>query len=192
MVSKGEHRENVKERLTELLARRAPPRVLAGREEALDAEFEALLTGLAAVVPHDIATFWPIFDAELSQVSAYRTWPTGNELSKAAAKASAKMPRAKEDRHRDDKDRDIGLRWTASRMVSGQGVGEGYLYGREAVELISRGLVSEQTMTAYRTAAYNARVKVYGQEAADVWEAEAKARHEDARVIFKQRRTMVY
>lgn len=77
---------------------------------------------------------------------------------------------------------------TARRMQAGEAVGEGYLYGREAVELIRRGLVDEATMRRYRSAAFLARKQAYGEAAALAWEAEGKDRHEDAKRAFYQRR----
>jgi hypothetical protein len=71
----------------------------------------------------------------------------------------------------------------AKRMAVGEPVGEGYLYGREACEMISRRLVSQDVMTAYRSGAFLARRELYGQPAAVEWERNAKANHELARAI---------
>lgn len=77
---------------------------------------------------------------------------------------------------------------TANRMKAGEPVGEGYLYGADAVELIFRGLVDEPTMRKYRSAAYFNRKSIYGHDAAVSWEEAAKQRHDAARSVFKAKR----
>ena len=67
------------------------------------------------------------------------------------------------------------------RMAEGKDVGENYLYGREAVELIRRKLVDEETMRLYRSAAFFARKEIQTEASALEWEAEAKARHQAAK-----------
>ena len=74
---------------------------------------------------------------------------------------------------------------TSARMQRGEAVGEGYLYGRLACELIQRGLVDKPTMTRYRSAAFLNRRNFYGQEAALAWEAERKAAHEAAKPMLR-------
>lgn len=75
-----------------------------------------------------------------------------------------------------------------NRMAANDPVGEAYLYGSDAVELIARGLVDEGTMRRYRSAAYFHRKDMYGQEAATAWEDSAKARHDAARVVYRERK----
>ena len=77
---------------------------------------------------------------------------------------------------------------TSNRMAEGEAVGEGYLYGADAVELIARQLVDQETMTRYRSAAFFRRKDIYGHDAALSWEAKAKARHDDAKAVFKAKR----
>ena len=69
------------------------------------------------------------------------------------------------------------------RMANGDPVGEGYLYGREACEMISRRLVSQDVMTAYRSGAFLARRDEYGIDLALEWERQARAEHEEARRV---------
>lgn len=77
---------------------------------------------------------------------------------------------------------------TGNRMAAGEPVGEGYLYGADAVELIARGLVDEPTMRRYRSAAFFHRKDIYGHDAAVAWEDAAKQRHDDARAVHRARR----
>lgn len=69
---------------------------------------------------------------------------------------------------------------TAKRMCAGETVGEGYLWGRQAVEALGRGGIDPALMAAYRSGAFLARRQQYGEDAAMRWEAEAKARHHAA------------
>lgn len=74
---------------------------------------------------------------------------------------------------------------TANRMNAGEVVGEGYLYGSDAVELGVRGLVDKDTMRKYRSAAYFKRKDIYGHDAAIAWEEAAQKRHDEAKAVYK-------
>lgn len=74
------------------------------------------------------------------------------------------------------------------RMRTGEPVGESYLWGRQAVELIARGLVDQPTMEGYRLGAFMARKEHYGEEEAIRWEEEAKARHLAAKEAYRHRK----
>ncbi len=74
----------------------------------------------------------------------------------------------------------------AKRMAVGEPVAEGYLYGREACEMISRRLVTKDVMDAYRQSAFLTRRQVYGHEAAVEWERRAKETHDHARLVHAE------
>lgn len=80
-------------------------------------------------------------------------------------------------------DEDGTYRIIATRFANGEPVGEGYLYGRAACEMISRRLVTKEVIEAYRSGAFLSRRGIYGQEAALKWEADAKGNHETARAV---------
>jgi hypothetical protein len=73
----------------------------------------------------------------------------------------------------------------AARMANGEPVGEGWFYGRLACELIASRLVDQGTVERYRSAAFLSRRATYGEAAALEWEAEAKARHAEGRVLYQ-------
>lgn len=73
-------------------------------------------------------------------------------------------------------------------MAEGEAVGEAYLYGSDAIELWARGLVDEETMRKYRSAAFFKRKDLYGHDAAIAWENDAKKRHDEAKAVFKAKR----
>ena len=77
---------------------------------------------------------------------------------------------------------------TSAKMRAGEPVSEGYLWGREAVQMIARGLIEQITMESYRTGAFMARKDQYGAQAAVQWEDEAKLRHLAAKEAYRQRK----
>jgi hypothetical protein len=170
--------------LTEWLESYSPPRSMAGNVEALQRESERLLSVLTKFAPAEGYNGWV---SSVLEQCAYqmktRAWPTVGELG--ATCSNARKARQGEptlttftfDVHE----------LNANRMKAGEAVGEGYLYGCEAVELIARGLVDRETMTRYRSAAFLSRKKMHGEESALAWEADAKQRHEDAKQARKER-----
>jgi len=77
---------------------------------------------------------------------------------------------------------------TSAKMRAGEPVSEGYLWGREAVQLIARGLIDQTTMESYRTGAFMACKDQYGEQAAMQWEDAAKLRHRSAKNTYHQRK----
>jgi hypothetical protein len=73
------------------------------------------------------------------------------------------------------------------RMTRGEPVGEGWLWGRLACELIAGRHVTREVMDRYRSGAFLARRAAYGEEAALEWEREAKDNHEIAKAVFRER-----
>jgi len=77
---------------------------------------------------------------------------------------------------------------TSAKMRAGEPVSEGHLWGREAVQLIVRGLIDQTTMESYRTGAFMARKGQYGEQAAIQWEDAAKLRQSSAKNTYHQRK----
>jgi hypothetical protein len=73
----------------------------------------------------------------------------------------------------------------AARMANGEPIGDGWLYGRLACQLIASRLVNQATMERYRSAAFLDRRSTYGEAAALAWEADAKARHAEGRIMYQ-------
>lgn len=162
-----------------------PPRNIAGKPEAMQREADRLLAVLVKFAPQEGYNGW--VDNVLEQVSYQmktRAWPTVGEIGAACSNArkdarkTGPVPTVAMDVYE----------LNANRMKASEPVGECYLYGREAVEMIARGLVDEATMTKYRSAAFFARKKAHGEESALRWEAEAKQRHDEARIIHREKR----
>lgn len=170
--------------LAEWLESYSPPRNIAGNATALQRESERLLGVLTKFAPQDGYNGW--VSSVLEQCSYQmktRAWPTVGELGAACSNARKSM-------RADAAPQSVALdvyELNASRMKAGEMVGEGYLYGREAVEMIARGLIDVEIMTKYRSAAFFARKDIHGEAAALAWEAEAKERHESAKRAHRER-----
>ena len=177
------HEADIKGRLVRYLDRRQMPRRLEGKGGAMEDEIRALLAAVIRVAPRNpehLAEWWPHFEAALGEIVAGGLWPTEREIRDAAKQAGTAAPSVSAPAPMKTEHEII-----SARMERGEPVGEGWLYGRAACELIKRGLVDQKTMTAYRSGAFLARREVYGEAAALAWEAEAKARHEAAKEAFR-------
>lgn len=177
------HEADVQGRLSRLLDRKQMPRRLEGKGGAMEDEIRALTKATLRNAPRSterLADWWPHFEAALGEIATGGLWPTEREIRDAAkavgttAPQVAVAPETKSD-----------LQIAADRMARGDGVAEGWLYGRAACELIRERLVDHDTMTRYRSAAFFARKEAYGEVAAKAWEAAARYRHEVAKESFR-------
>ncbi len=171
--------------LADWLALYSPPRNIAGKPDDVQREMDRLIAVLVKFAPVEGYNGWvqSVLD-QLAYQMKTRAWPTVGELGAACSNAR------KAARDANPQAPVIGLdvyELNASRMKAGEPVGEGYLYGREAVEIIARRLIDQETMTRYRSAAFLTRKQAHGEASALAWEAEVKERHESARRDYKNR-----
>jgi hypothetical protein len=168
----------------EWLDRYAPPRHLADKPDALQAEANDLLRIIGNHAPANGYAEW--LDAVLRRLTSTmtaRAWPAGGELTKAcraehqASPGKPVLPQAAID----------PAEMAARRMAAGQPVGESWLYGIGACELAARGLVEREVMMHYRSLAFLRRRDVHSEDAALEWERDAKERHEHAKALWKSR-----
>jgi hypothetical protein len=167
------------------LERYAPPRFMTDKPDAAQQEADALLRILGRHAPTQGYAEWlEGILRQLTENMTARTWPTGGEVSKAcrdANKFTSPRDTGKKSEMRD------AAQIVAQAMADGEPVGEAWLYGVAACELAARGLVTRELMDRYRSAAYFARRKTYGDAAALEWEAEAKERHEAGKALWRSR-----
>ena len=181
------HDADLKSKLTRFLGRKSPPKLLDSKPDMQSDEIAALVSALKRVAPRDpdrLSEWWKSFEPAMSETCG-RMWPTEKEIAqvgKATNERLRQMSPQPQSTFRLDP-----AEMAARRMSQGEAVGEGWLYGVSACELIARGLVDEATMRKYRSEAYFSRKRAYGEEKARQWEDEAKARHEHGRVIWKSR-----
>lgn len=158
------------------LDRRTMPRALEGKPQAVKDEVGALVATVARYAPRGgVEEWWPRFEAALGELSDTRAWPTEGEVRKAAQ--SVKGPALRNLAQGDECD---PINIAAKRMAAGDAVGDGYLWGRMAVDLIARGAVSDETLTQYRSALFHKRKALYGPNKALAMESADKDRHASA------------
>lgn len=177
------HEADIRARLNRLLDRKQMPKRLEGKGGAMEDEIRALTAAVTRNAPRNtdrLADWWPHFEAALGEIATGGLWPTEREIRDAARAVGNTAPQASVAPESKTEHQII-----ADRMARGDAVGEGWLYGRAACELIQRGMVDRETMTRYRSAAFFARKDIYGEVSALAWEAEAKARHEAAKEAFR-------
>lgn len=176
---------DIGQRLGKWLERYAAPTHLRDKPDAIQAEAESLARILCKMAPQDeyVPFLNRVFDGLDSQMKS-RFWPTSAEIGSVCANLR-RQPKASDDG--DNAPTLDPMEIISRRMQRGDPVGEGHLYGIAAVELIAAGKVTEQTMKAYRSGAFMARKATYGEAAALAWETEAKARHADAKDMYRQR-----
>lgn len=166
------------------LDRFAVPSHLADKPQAAQQEAEAILRMFLRYAPRDDVQ--PFLNRAFDNIDAAkksRYWPTPHEIGDVCSALAKRDARPVADSSTDMRPEAI----TGRRMAAGEAVGEGWLYGRLAVDLIAGGHVTKEVMTAYRSAAFFNRKDLYGEGAALEWEAEAKERHEAARVLHRTR-----
>ena len=176
------HQSDISGRLQRFLERRQMPRRLAGKEAATADELRALLGAVERGAPRGaeaLANWWPGFETALG-ANGNQYWPSEKDVTDACRKVAPPRPREMDPDGKPDECVIMGR-----RMEAGEAIGEPYVYGFKACELIRRGLVSEATMARYRSAFFLKRRSVYGEEAARAWEARAKAEHESAMSVSR-------
>lgn len=182
------HDSDLKSRLVRFLGRKQMPRRFEGKPSATDDEIAALLRVLvrnAPRAPDSIGRWWAGFEGALGEACG-AVWPTEKEVREAAERATKAIPPAALAGKGDSTDmRPIAV--TARKMAAGEPVGEDCLWGRTAVEMIAERLVDRGVMDRYRSGAFLKRRALYGEAAALAWEAEAKARHDAAKQVWRSR-----
>lgn len=147
----------ISDQLHSFLERYSPPRNLAGNERALQAELDELLRVLLTIAPTANGYVeWTIGTLRtLSERMQTRSWPTVGELYKVAMERRPK-PFKTIKIGAAESDRSHNVQIMARRMKSGEAVGEEWLYGRCALELVASGLVSDETLRKYQSALWSA------------------------------------
>lgn len=173
--------EYLSQYFNEWLDRFSPPRAIQNNPKAMQDDANSMLAIVNKYAPSQNYAEW--LDkvlTDLTENMTTRSWPAPGELVKACKARFEHREKPKGEEWVLDECASIG-----AKMKEGKPVGEGWLYGRSAVDLIKRGLVDYDTMTAYRSAAFLSRKATQGEESALAWEADAKDRHEAAKEMLK-------
>lgn len=177
------HTADVANRLRGFLDRRTMPRLFEGKPAAIKAEVDALTAAVARYAPQGDALreWWPGFEARLAEANQTRVWPSEGEVKAAAIAGRAPAVAAQLQSTPDE----MALEIAAKRIAAGEAVGDGFLYGRQALDLERRGMVSPADLRKYRSALYFTLKETYVEAIARRMEAELIARHDAARDLVQ-------
>ena len=78
-----------------------------------------------------------------------RTWPTAKEISKAAKDIAPKRPEIRDDTQPKGYEPNE-LKINAKRIQNKEEVGENYIYGAMADQMVRKGLVTQEQLQPYR------------------------------------------
>lgn len=178
------HRAEIQAILSRWLERYSPPAMIRENPRAQQDEADALLSVLVKFAPRSEPGPWVHRALDrLEYQMKTRAWPTKGELGSVCSNLRKERPTDIAGEGADMRPEAVAARL----MQAGKHVGEGWLYGRLAVEMIAAQLVDRETMERYRSAAFLSRKATQGEAAALAWEADAKARHDEARRLHADR-----
>lgn len=168
------HDADIQSRLKRFLERRTMPKSLEGKPQAIADELGAMARIIAKFANRsEFGAWWGRFEADLGERNATRSWPSEGEIS-ASCKAVSNYSgnRIAEQGSIDPH------RIAANRIAKGEAVGDEWIYGRRAGELVEKGLATEGQLRAYRSALFFRMKKMWGEDVAKKAESELIARHE--------------
>lgn len=160
------------------LRRYSPPNIMKNDADVMKAERDALLRVLLKFAPQSDYDGWVNRALDkLEYQMKTRAWPTKGELGSVCSNlrkdafVTADVPSVAQR---------SSLDINADRMNRGEPVGDGYFYGRNAVELVKSGKVSRDIIQKYRSAFFFSMKDVWGEEKARQVEAQYIAKHDAA------------
>lgn len=177
-------RTALSEAFNAFLARYSPPRHMQASPETMQAEADALFRVVMKFAPSTDYENW--LDAVLEQLAYQmktRAWPTVHEVGSSARNISRSRSEAS------PKHTEVTLNKfdiMAGKVREGLPVGDGYLYGKMAVEMVEGGYILETELTRHRSALFFGMRDAWGEERALEKEAELKRRHETAKAAYSE------
>jgi len=168
------------EEFTRWLGRYSPRRALQVNEQALGDEITALMRMVLKMAPQSDYLRWlEKVTTNLDFQMKTSAWPTVAEVGAACSNMNKhdSLNRPKGSRHAEVK-RPMDI--AADRMNRGDAVGDEWLYGRNAVEMMGEGLVDQDTLRQYRSALYFSAKAVYCEDIAKRRESGWIAKHASA------------
>ncbi len=169
---------DISAKLKRFLDRRSMPRALEGKPTAQADELAALVSVIDRYAPQSLNDWWPEFEDDIGSRNETRSWPSQGEVAASCKVVSGPITR----RPAEPVDIDSGAIWARRIRESGP-VADFALYGRFAVDMIRRGLITEGDLTKWRSNLFFADKDVYGEAEALRREAERKAAHESAMIL---------
>lgn len=170
--------ESIAKTFSAWLERYSPPQMMKEKPDVMQAEVETLLRVILKFAPQEGYNGW--VDRMLDRLEYQmktRAWPTKGEVGSICSNMRKETAQSSGVKAPDPKDE---LQVMADRINAGEFVGDGFLYGRQAVDLLRNGLVSGDTMRKYRSALYFSMKDAWGEEKARQVEATLIAKHDAA------------
>jgi len=141
--------EELKTKTLKMLGRLNAPRAVQNNDESMKSEAEFLCNQIIKLAPSQNYTQWFIdFETTLLSNLETRTWPTAKEISKAAKIIAPKRPEFKELSSENYQPNELKI--NAERIKNGQDVGENYIMGAMAEQMVKAGLVAEKQLEPYK------------------------------------------
>ncbi|WP_417273487.1 hypothetical protein [Celeribacter halophilus] len=148
--------------LTIFLERHSPPTNMRNNKQAQQDEAEHLLDVLLRYAPQEGAGSWTkLVLKAVAENAKTRAWPIVREVEQVAkAMRPNRHPATSRKQTVDD------IQINARRINNGEAVGDRWLFGDRAKNLVESGLVTMERIEQLRSALYEHCASVYGKERA--------------------------
>ena len=132
-----------------MLGRLNAPRAVQNNDENMKSEAEFLCNQIIKLAPSRNYNEWfKDFEENLLSNLETRTWPTAKEISKSAKAIAPKRPEFRE--MEPEKYQPNELKINANRINNNEPVGENYIMGAMAEQMVRAGLVAEKQLEPYK------------------------------------------
>ena len=133
-----------------ILARLNEPRAIKGNSDAIQDEAWFICKRVKALAPTQGYRDWfDDFEEALLGNLDTRSWPTAKQIGEAARQIAPKRQQLIDDTQPKGYEPDE-LKINADRIKNNQGVGESYITGTFAKQMVRSGLVTEEELEPYR------------------------------------------
>lgn len=171
------------------LERYSAPINMRDKPDVQTAERDALLRVLLKYAPSEGYNGWlnRVLD-QLEYQMKTRAWPTKGELG-AVCINMRKQDAAQAGAGRVGEfatERKSPPTIIAERIQRGDAIGDEWIYGMRAVELVAGGTVSEADLDRYRSGLFFAMKDAWGEDKARRVEADLKKKHEEAKSFYRR------
>jgi len=146
----NQRNDELRNNTMKLLARLNAPRAVQGNTDALKTEAQFLVDKVIKLAPTRQYTEWfSDFEEALLGNLETRTWPTAKQIGQAAKEIAPKRPEFRDDTQQKGYQPDE-LKINAKRIQNREDVGENYILGTMADQMVRLGLVSEDQLQPYK------------------------------------------
>ena len=175
------HETAIIARLKRFLDRRTMPKFLDAKPQAISDELGAMTRTIARFAPRgDMSEWWDKFESDIGRRNSTRSWPSDGEIEASCKAVSAPIRNSIAEPGTVDE-----YAIASRRIQNGESIGDEWLYGRKAVELVQRGLATDGALRPYRSALYFRAKDMWGPERAAEYERELQDRHEEAALSMR-------